>query len=262
MKGNKVSNSVDISLLSIYKYPQLKVGDVLVYATPTMDKNEYYLIEKIEFHLFSPVFKFTKLGQGYSSRPFTTGFNDLTLLNKNLEKLWELELISLLEQIKTPNQPQQKRESRHSVLHEMHLQAQVERILDEDLGGVVSDQEYRGVGKTYGIALRIVEALLWELNGDTSQNELMFVRNSEQKRRVKRMVVDILNERGSTIYKHYRFNEVFDERVVVVNGELRGFRLRGDEIVYLDGIDRYVYDHVLKPMCRGNNIKLRGFINL
>lgn len=136
----------------------------------------------------------------------------------------------------------------------IHLQAQIDRILDYDFGSIVSNAEYRGLGKTNSIVKRVHHDII--KNGIDSGNVIVAVGNLYHQTKCIKELVSLIGKSNEMISGCI-------ERVIHVGGDsLMGYRFSDEtKIVYLDGVDKKDYEYMLM-ISYGQNITFRGFVNL
>lgn len=145
----------------------------------------------------------------------------------------------------------------------MHLQAQIDRVLDYDFGSVVSNAEYRGIGKTSSIAHRIFCNLIDAHRESDLREQFVIVPNAE----IQDTYIDIINKKlllhGLVLPNA---TQTFLKKIILVaDSSTRGIRFTDEDrtrIVYLDGVSKRVFKDVIEPSCVRNQVVFRGFINL
>ena len=144
----------------------------------------------------------------------------------------------------------------------MHLQAQIDRVLDYEFGSIVSNSEYRGLGKTTSIIRRVYYGLLQY--GLDSKENIVFVDNVFQQEEYVKELVRLIDSSHLPEIERDRLSKAKLKKIILVaNENLRGYRLADETtIVYIDGVSKNMYDLVVKPTCSTTNTVVRGFVRI
>lgn len=137
-----------------------------------------------------------------------------------------------------------------------HLEAQVDRILDYDFGSIVSDSEYRMIGKTKKIIQKLYLSILE--NGIESRKNVVFVGH----RSIQDLYVEELLRLASSspLLRDDISRAKLKGIVIDIRDDVRGHRFDNDtKIIFLDGVPKDVYKEVIMPTVVSKNIVFRGF---
>ena len=145
----------------------------------------------------------------------------------------------------------------------VHFQAQIDRILDYDLGSIVSNAEYRGLGKTSSIAHRVFCNLIDAHRESDLREQFVIVPSSE----IQDTYIDIINKKlllhGLVLPNATQ--TLLKKIILVADSSTRGIRFTDEDrtqIVYLDGVNKRVFKDVIEPSCVGKQVVFRGFVKL
>ena len=142
----------------------------------------------------------------------------------------------------------------------VHFQAQIDRILDYDLGSIVSNAEYRGLGKTSSIAHRIFVNLTNTDFESDFREHIVIVPNKD----IQEIYIDTISKKFNN---HGLVSEtlklLLKKVILVAKSDMRGSRFPDEtKVVYLDGVSKRVFKDVIEPSCVGKQVVFRGFVKL
>lgn len=140
-----------------------------------------------------------------------------------------------------------------------HLEAQVDRILDYDFGSIVSDSEYRMIGKTKKIIEKLYLSILE--NGIESRKNVVFV----GRRSIQDLYVEELFRLASSspLLRDDISRAKLKKIVIFVGDDVIGRRFDSDtKIIFLDGVPKDMYKKLVIPTAVSKNIVFRGFVRI
>ena len=141
-----------------------------------------------------------------------------------------------------------------------HLEAQVDRILDYDFGSIVSDNEYRMIGKTKKIIEKIYNSIV--KNGIESRESVVFVgskviQDLYVESIIKLIDSSIIPESEKDTYSKSQFKKI----VIIASDDARGYKFDNKtSTVFVDGVTRRAYHYIVRPSIVSEDIAVRGFI--